>query len=226
LENGIAAAFSPDSEKMAYFENTGDLYVRDYSASLKTPRISNILSFNFEDPVLRWISGNEIILNSRPSAFYINKSWTIDISKKTIVPFAYAKGLYFNWSADGKQAITFSVDNSMEPLLYLIDGEASVLANLDFMSLPEKCFIGTEKIYCAISQSANNEGRLILPDDYLKRKVYFNDWIYEIDAENRDINLFYSSAEKAIDAYNLTVKGNRILFINRYDNKLYGLELF
>jgi len=94
------------------------------------------------------------------------------------------------------------------------------------MSLPEKCFIGSSKIYCAISQSLNISGKLVLPDDYLKRKVYFDDWIYEIDMESRDINLVYSSAGKSIDAYNLTVEGNRILFINRYDNKLYGLELF
>ena len=68
-------------------------------------------------------------------------------------------------------------------------------------------------------------GRLILPDDYLKRKVYFDDYIYEIDRQSNDLQLIYADAQKAIDAYDLTAAGNEIFFINRYDDRIYSLEL-
>jgi hypothetical protein len=225
FESAVSASFSPNSDRMAYFEASGNLYVRNYSSNLRAPSVSKILTVGFNDAVIQWIDGNKIVLNSLPSAYYRNESWLIDVNRQTIIPFIQARGLYFNWSADGKMAIKFSVDASFNPFLSLIDSYGLVLASLDFSSLPEKCSIGTEKIYCAVSQSNNAAGRLVLPDDYLKKKVYFNDWIYEIDPENRDIKLVYSTGDTAMDAYNLFVAAGRLFFINRYDSKLYELEL-
>jgi hypothetical protein len=225
IKDAVSVSFSPTSDKMAYFTASGDLNVRDYSPKLKSPKVSKIINLNFEDAVIKWISGDKIILNSRPSAYYSSEAWLVDLSKKTAASFAKARGLYFNWSLDGKTAVRFSVDASLNPFLSLINSSNSALANFEFLSLPEKCFIGTERIYCAIPQSNNLSGRLVLPDDYLKKKVYFNDYIYEIGAKDGSINLVYSENKNGIDAFNLTVIGNRVLFINRYDNKLYDLEL-
>ena len=226
LAGALAVAFSPDSDKMVYLDEKGNLNITDYSAKLRSPKTTNILSVNVNDPVLHWIAGDKIILSSRPSAFYINESWILDINKKTIAPFVSARGLTFNWSLDGKEAIKFTVDASFNPFFSLIDNTNSVKANFEFSSLPDKCFVATAKIYCAISQSNNLIGRLILPDDYLKRKVYFNDFIYEINRQDNNLQALYSGGNIAIDARNLTAVGNEIFFINRYDNRIYDLELF
>lgn len=225
LAGALAVTFSPDSDKMAYLDDKGNFNIMDYSAKLRSPKTTKILTMSVNDPVLSWIAGDKIILSSRPSAFYINESWIIDINKKTIAPFSNARGLTLNWSSDGKEAIKFTVDASFNPSLSLIDNTNSIKANFDFSSLPDKCFISAAKIYCAISQSNNLIGRLILPDDYLKRKVYFNDFIYEINRQDNNLQALYSGGNIAIDAYNLTAVGGEIFFINRYDDRIYSLEL-
>ncbi len=226
LNDLTAVTFSPDSDKMAYLDKEGDLNVQNYSSRLRSSQTSKILNINFKDAVLQWIVGDKIVLSSRPSAFYLNESWLIDVNRKTIAPFISARGLEFNWSGNGEEAIKLEVNAAFNPFLSLIDSENSVKANFEFSSLPDKCFIAPAKVYCAISQSKNLMGQLIFPDDYLKRKVYFDDYIYEIDRQDNNLQLLYSSVNNAIDAYNLTAVGNEIFFINRYDGRLYDLELF
>ncbi len=66
---------------------------------------------------------------------------------------------------------------------------------------------------------------MILPDDYLKRAVYFKDFIYQIDVSKNSFLEVFSASELVIDAVNLRISSNKLLFINRYDSRLYSLEL-
>ncbi len=72
----------------------------------------------------------------------------------------------------------------------------------------------------------------VLPDDYWKKKIYTADSIYTIPLSSEDqrplgiaLPLFISSDELTIDADQLEVVGNKLYFINRYDNKLYSLDI-
>ncbi len=107
--------------------------------------------------------------------------------------------------------------------LNLIDERGVVLANLDFMTLANKCLISQPKIYCAIPK--NIPPRTTLPDDYLKRAVYFDDIFYQIDINQNSFTEIPTASQSVIDAVNLKFVGNRLFFINRYDNKVYSLGI-
>ncbi|MCX6702702.1 MAG: hypothetical protein NTW60_02450, partial [Candidatus Wolfebacteria bacterium] len=80
-------------------------------------------------------------------------------------------------------------------------------------------------LYCALPQSYNTQLAPILPDDYLKRAVYFNDFIYKIGLEDSSFTVLYADSTNPIDAYDLKFSGSRLFFINRYNDKLYSLDL-
>ena len=107
--------------------------------------------------------------------------------------------------------------------LSLIDDLGTVKANLDFTTLPEKCLVSEPQIYCAIPKSI--PAKTVLPDDYLKKALYFSDLFYQIDiTQNSSLEIF-EPTDLVIDAINLKLIDGKLLFINRYDNKLYSLEL-
>ncbi len=167
----------------------------------------------------------KIILISKPSAFYASLAWVVDIKNKTITSLANEiNGLIIKWSADGKIGLEFSSQpQGRSNSLNLIDNKGAVQANLDFMTLPEKCLILQPKIYCAIPQ--NIPLKSVLPDDYLKRAVYFDDIFYQIDIVQNSFTEISVGAESIIDAINLRLVDSKLFFINRYDNRVYGLGL-
>lgn len=225
--NISAADFSPDAKSITYLEMPtstalSNLVVKDFGTK---PKTSKILSFGQKDFDLDWISTNQIILAPKPSAFYSASAWSVDVKNKTITLLADSlNGLMLKWSALGQIGLEFSSQiQGTEPKLKLVDNKGSIKANLDFTTLPSKCLVSEPQIYCAIPKDIPN--RTALPDDYLKRVVYFTDAFYQINInENSSLKIF-EPVDLAIDAYNLNLIDGKLLFVNRYDNKLYSLEL-
>ena len=153
-ENITAAAFSPDAKKIAYLEkNSGNLMIKDLIGA--KPKTVKILSFNQKDFDLDWILAEKIVLTPKPSAFYRTSSWMIDINKKTLSALGTeVNGLMIKWSADGKAGLQFSSQSEGRGgRLNLINEQGAVQAVLDFITLPDKCFISQPKIYCAVPES-------------------------------------------------------------------------
>jgi len=223
-ENITAAAFSPDAKKIAYLEkNSGNLMIKDLIGA--KPKTVKVLSFNQKDFDLDWILAEKIVLTPKPSAFYRTSSWMIDINKKTLIALGTeVNGLMMKWSADGKAGLQFSSQSEgREGRLNLINEQGAVQAVLDFITLPDKCFISQPKIYCAVPESI--PAKTVLPDDYLKRAVYFKDVFYQIDITQNSLSEILAGTEPTLDATRLNLVDNKLLFINRYDNGLYSLEL-
>jgi len=244
-ENITAAAFSPDGSaplttsgsKIAYLEKpTGNsvisnLVIKDLIGA--KPKTVKVLSFSQKDFDLDWISAEKIVLIPKPSAFYQVSAWIVDTKKKTINPInplgqtgsiSPINGLMIKWSRNGKVGLQFSSQpEGREGRLNLINEEGVIQAGLDFITLPDKCFISEPKIYCAIPKDI--PAKTILPDDYLKKAVYFRDAIYQIDINQNTITEVFTETEPAIDATHLNLVNNKLLFINRYDDKLYSIEL-
>jgi len=223
-ENIAAANFSPDAKQIAYLEKTtGNLMVKDLiGAKPKTTKIMTIFQNDFN---LQWILPEKIILTPKPSAFYASSAWSVDIKNKTITSLANGiNGLIIKWSADGKTGLEFSSESQGRiNHLNLIDNKGGTQANLDFMTLPEKCLILQPKIYCAIPQ--NIPAKTILPDDYLKRAVYFDDIFYQIDITQNSFTEISTGVESIMDTVNLRLVDNKLFFVNRYDDRIYSLEL-
>jgi len=225
-ENITAAAFSPDAKKIAYLENkagTSDLIVKDLVNPKQKP--VRIISISQKDFDLDWISAEKIVLVPKPSAFYQASAWMIDTKKKTVSPLgAGINGLLIKWSNNGKIGLQFSSQSKgRESRLNLINEQGLVQVGLDFVTLPDKCLISDPKIYCAIPKSI--PAKTVLPDDYLKRAVYFRDALYQIDISQNSLSEIFTEDEPAVDAVHLSISDNQLLFINRYDGRLYSLEL-
>ncbi len=244
LPRGITAAdFSPDNKKIAYLKSNGnksDLIIKNIGEA-KTTKIISLFQKDFD---LKWLTAKKILLLPKPS-FLINADiWAINIKNKTLNKAASGKGLMINWSPDGSMGIKFSVDERRNPHLDLIDSNKRILASFVFLAqtdhgeqvqaglrhiltLPNKCSfnLNSTKIYCAVPQAYNSIERPNLPDDYLKRAVYFDDFIYEIDIMQNTFKAIHNDPKLIIDAFNLSVHNTQLFFINRYDDMLYKLRI-
>jgi|GEM_PF-1480105 len=232
---GITAAdFSPDGKKLAYFQTSGDksnLIVKDlvnFKAKLVT-----VVSIYQKDMDLNWISANKIILTEKPTALYAGKAWSVDINKKTFTKLPIAingadgQGLMLNWSSNGRLGVEFLTSaDGRGRYLSIVNATGTILANLNFSTLPNKCFVSDPQIYCAVPD--NIPERTTLPDDYLKNAAYFTDSLYLIDAtpgSQNPMTMILDGSGAAIDAMSLKFADGKLFFINKYDNKLYALDL-
>lgn len=218
-ENTIAAAWSPNSQQLAYLN--GDYLKILNVVSQKTQTIAKI---NQRDVELAWLKSSEILLLIfGPSADLPSSLWSINLTTKVLTPIIKEEsGLVINWSEKGNWGLKFNNFNRV-PQFSLISDLGNVVKTFSFITLPEKCALGKDKIYCGVPKFLR--GGLVLPDDYYKKAVYFKDDLYLIDLATGDISLLYGGDETLIDAYHLTIKNNQLLFINRYDDKLYSLQL-
>ncbi|MEK7635901.1 MAG: hypothetical protein AAB405_02305 [Patescibacteria group bacterium] len=225
-DNISVADFSPDSLKIIYVEKKGngtsDLITKDLNSA--KPKTIKIMSLSYLPYDLAWIGANNILLIPAPSAGYAGEIWQIDIKNKTIKSFASDFGLSIKLFSGSDNGLLFdSTKNQMS----LVDANGAIKANIGISTLPEKCFMNASKIYCAIMQNYSNTlPKPILPDDYLKKAFYSRDKIYAIDiADNSSELVLSDELPPAIDAVNLSLNGNNLFFINRYDNRVYNLEL-
>ncbi|MBI2514803.1 hypothetical protein HYV91_01265 [Candidatus Wolfebacteria bacterium] len=230
LPNAVAGVFSPDVKKIAYLEKPGangssNLMLKD----LKSPAIPKpvkLISLSVKDVELFWLDPQKIFLISPPSYQYESQAWSLDIKKGTLSRIDSGNGLMLNWSADAKIAIDFKTKNNGRVAeAKLIDKDGKHLANLDFSTLPTKCFVSQPQIYCGLPQFYSLPQEPLLPDDYLKKAVYSRDFIYLIDTEKNSIEPIFTSLEPTVDLWHLSKIENQLFFVNRYDNKLYGLSL-
>lgn len=151
---------------------------------------------------MEWPTVNEIYLKSRPTPVLNQEVWKVNLKDKTLT-----RG---DW---GLEKLKKLVD-----LKYLTPGKK-------FNILPPKCLVVEKGFYCAIP----NQDDVTL-DNYLKRKVYTNDNIYFVSinmgAKKAQTRLLLRANDaNPIDATNLSLYKNRLFFINRYDQKIYSLEL-
>lgn len=226
LPSGITAAdFSPDNKQIAYLKINNDK--SDLTTKILTgTKTSKIISFSQNDFDLKWVANEKILLLPKPSFQIDAEILEINIKNKTIKKITSGRGLMTNWSANGDLGLKFSVDQQRISYLKLINNDGTDRASFDFSTLPDKCaFDSPTKIYCAVPQIDNSIQKPVFPDDYLKRAVYFDDFIYKMDIGQNTFETIYADPETILDAFHLSISDNNLFFVNRYDNNLYRLEL-
>ncbi len=214
----VSAAISPDAKKIIYTNQTAI-----NSLDVTTKKTTEIQKMSQVGLKLSWLKDNFILLSDEPSVANLGYLYSFDIKNKTLKTIINGEyGLGINWSSAGNLGIKI---NSIErsPRLSLVDDSAKLIANFTFLTIPEKCIIASPKIYCGVPK--NIKSGIILPDDYYKNKEYFIDDIWELDLPTGQTTKLFDGNEVAIDAYDLKVKDNSLLFINKYDNKVYSLLL-
>ena len=225
--NSVSAAdFSPDSLKIIYAEKKdsgiSDLMTKDLNlAKPKTIKIMSLFYLPFD---LQWVNTDNILLISAPSAGYVGEIWQLDLKTKAVKIFANSFGLMLKWPIGGDSGLLF---NSAKNQISLIDSNAKKKADIEILTLPDKCFVNSAMIYCAVMQNYSDIlPKPALPDDYFKKAFYSIDKIYAIGIVDNSSEIILSDEELPIvDAVNLSLSGNNLLFINRYDNRIYSLDL-
>jgi len=213
--NTIAVAWSLNSQNLAYADDKSLKIL-----NLSTQKNQEIIKLSQKDINLEWRSDSQILL-SIDSGITV-KMMLLDIKAKTLVPFLEESGLTIKWSDDNRLGIKFNSANGT-PITSLIDASGAILSRLTFVTLPSKCLIQKNKIYCAVPQNISEQ--LKLPEDYYKKAVYFDDILYLIDLSTTEVSEIKTENSATIDAEHLELFNNTLLFKNKIDGKLYSLEL-
>lgn len=224
-----AAAWDPKSNnRLAYLKNNGST-ARLYLFTINTNRSVEILRLAEQDLNLDWSQPNIIYFMERPSGKYLSSVWAYNLTTKSFTALIRNESsLLWKWRNDNTSAIKWS-----NGALSLVDGQNRVLGTTDLKTLPEKCAFADLRIYCAASGNQASVIPSSFADDYLKKLISSDDDFYFLSLLDlgKNTNLikipFFSSLEigNKIDADHLEIQNNRLLFINRHDEKLYSLEL-
>lgn len=220
-----SADWDPTSNnRIAYLKTDGQISSINV-LTLSDKKSKEIIKLAQKDFDLDWISPKTIYLKGKPTSETTVSLWSLDIDKKTIKPIIQdTPGADTKWSKDGSVGIKLLNGVSINlTITQIIDQNGNSIALLDNIALPSKCLPEKDIIYCAVPRNITSNNSLL--DNYLKRKLYTTDDIVAIDLNGSVTDVLLDGDEVTIDAENLQKKGNQLLFINRYDQKLYSLEL-
>lgn len=213
----ISAAWSPDSQEITYLDDRG---IKIWNRNTKKSR--ELIGLSQKDLNLGWLTKNQMLISDPPSVDHTGSIWSLNPNTKTLSLIMEQKnGLMSEWSQDGSQGMLF-YKSGIKDLTTLIDNRGATLRTFAFTTLPSKCYLETSKIYCAVPRVI--PPLAILPDDYLKRKIYFEDGIYLIDLAKETLTPLLETLTP-IDAEHLEVYQDTLIFKNRLDDRVYTLRL-
>lgn len=232
--NTTAAAWDPKSDNRLIYLKDGGNTSRLNFLTLSNGKSQELLQLSQKDLDLEWVLPDVIYLKERPSNKIGTSLWSYNLSSKTIEAVAKEEtGLVIKWVDNGKMGLKLS-----NGLFFVIDSKNKLLSLVDLLTLPSKCDVSSERLemYCAAPSLESLSTNIIknLPDEYLKKDLKFKDTIYLIPidllGQSKLLTLKFSLLNalpnnKPIDADHLEIFNNQLLFINRYDKKLYSLEL-
>ncbi len=222
-ENTLTATFDPDSKKLAYLRTTstgGELNVLD----LTSKKAAKIMNLTIADGALTWIEKDEIILSQKPTKELDLESWLINVNKKTITKLTSLSQGIMSLYGNSTYGLKLAYANTKKDLtLFLTTSNGTELAVLPFVTLPSKCAFTEKYLYCAVPFFYPTG--IKLPDDYLKRKFYSLDSIIKVDLDTLYPATLLDTTLEKIDVEQLSVAGDRLMFVNRYDQKIYSLEI-
>lgn len=218
----ISAAWDPKSNNRVAYLKSGGQTSSINLLTLSNKKSQEVIKLAQKDLELEWVVPDIIYLKQKSSSRIASSLWALDINKKTLRQiFKEEMGLTVKWSRDGSLGI--KTTNALTNFPQLIDKDAAVVKVLSFIALSSKCSFENQKIYCAVPRNISPRTNLL--DDYLMRKNYLEDDILVWDVASFLPDLIFDGTTQAIDVENLQIKNNRLFFINRYDQKLYRLDL-
>ncbi|MFH0712267.1 MAG: hypothetical protein V2A55_00180 [Candidatus Jorgensenbacteria bacterium] len=222
----MKAVWGGSDEKLIVTVKSGnDLNLSEADITKTPPSYKVIIrDFRLKDVKMTYLPENRIIISEPPSASYAASLWQLDLKSLALSTLvAPEEGLYVSWSDDKKSAFFSGSDSGFS----VLDENLRIEIPRPFDTLPGKCAADSSKIYCFVPQSL--PAGVSLPDDYLTKKFFSIDDLLVLEIDNYDevekILTSNSAGVSAIDAKNPRISGDKLYFINRYDNNLYELAL-
>ncbi len=219
----LAAAWDPNGSRIAYLKQSGEKKTLSL-LTLATGKTADIISFNAEDLDLVWETPDEVFLTQRPSAQFAGSLWAVNIkTKKVRTVVAEENGLTTRWAPGAAYGLKFTNGETESELTAINDKNQSLLAAAVPLTLPEKCALAETQFYCGVPESF--PAGTVLPDDYLKEKLYTDDRIIVGNVQTGNVYTVFDKNETALDVSRLEIQTKRLLFKNRLDQKIYALKL-
>jgi hypothetical protein len=217
------------------------------AANLKSG-VATVFTFHANDLTLQWLSQNQFTLSEKPTMSAGGSIWLYNSKTATIGSLIYetagAEGL---WSSDPKQpyGIVFSDGASgQNPNLQLESLTGNIVQQFNFVSLPSMCLLNTQgsstsiaatsnllaasssylALYCGVPRSSSAFLSAHLPDDYNSMAVFASDDIYEINTVTGRSEVLWADQTQNMDVSDMKLFNGMLFFVNRYDQKLYGLS--
>lgn len=218
-EGTLAATFDASGQSVAYLRRVNGRTAL-YTLSLANNKTAELVSFAVSDGELRWLS-DTIQIIPPPTRDIRTRALSFSISKKTLSSFdAGTMSLADVLSGNG---LRFYAANGGGTLFLANAALTYDSVRLPFFSLPSKCAFADGVLYCAVPKTF--PARAALPDDYLKAKFFTQDSLVAYVTATGEIKTILGSASGIFDAEHLSVRGKQLLFKNRYDERLYAVEL-
>lgn len=233
LPNDIKnAAWGIDDSQLLVVTKNGQKTPLSFANIQKTPPEYKMIVSDFElnDVWLKFEAPQNIYITEKASFLYPSHVWRLDTKTLTfdlIIPAE--NGLWVNWDRENKNGFMFSPKNND---LFLSTTELSNSRVAPFITFPEKCDTNTQNklVYCFVPENIawENTTSISFPDDYFKKKFYTVDNILTLDTNTHELGIVFNSSLssiKEVDAVNPEINNNTVYFLNRYDEKVYSLEL-
>lgn len=214
------AAFDPTGQSIAYLQRnaTGGML---NILSLADKKSKNVLPLAVADGEMFWRAAQEILVLPQPTARVVADALLIDLAKKTVR--RVGMGAMTLWNASGDAGLRLLLSNGAPLSLALVTSSGVPQQTLPFLTIPSKCGFLNSTLYCGVPFEF--PPRSILPDDYLKEKFFTQDGLIRYDAITGAATTLFSAGDALADIVWPVVKGKQLLFINRYDEKLYAFGL-
>ncbi len=219
------AAWGENTQSLTAVEennNVGNLVTVDLLKN--TPIVSTVIGgFGMKNVSFTSTGRGKILITEKASSFYRGSIWELNLKTLEMrTVFSEEPGLLLKIFPDLSGGVKFSSPDKL--LLATIGGE--IKRAFTIKTVPDKCGGSGEKFYCFVP--TNIPGNAFLPDDYFKNKLRFIDGLYEIDQKTGEDKVVLQSGAggiPAIDGENVSLKGDRLYFINKYDKRLYRINL-
>ncbi len=221
------ASLLPSAEKILYIsrENSGSSV---FTYDFKTKQTKKVWFSSFSEWLPQWVNENTLSLTTRSSGLFPGNSYILDIknnSLKNVIKNVF--GLTTNISPDGKKIIYSSYENNSLKT-YLLDVAGGSIREFAPTTLPEKCVWtkDSKTIYCG-APASDPSG--LYPDDWYKGLNLFSDLLWKVDAGTNTAKIILDKdrVPTESDMTNIIVndKQDYLMFINKHDNNLYGIDL-
>lgn len=221
------AAWGRDGNEIYGFKEEngkGDLVRIDL---IKTPPSYKTILGHFDllETKISWAEPGALFFSERPSAKVQGKVWRLDLKDLSLrLVFSPRDGLTTGWSEDGKILFTFSPPDEFA----ILDSSLRGIAPVFFATLPRKCAVSSElkAVYCFVPKPPARE--VVLPDDYLMKRYYSADDLFEVDLRDGAIKKIFASGSgglPALDGISPSYAGGHLYFINRYDDGVYKVKI-
>jgi hypothetical protein len=246
LPQGLQSpVWAPTTDQIAYFSTTsnGELALSTINAANLKKGASTLLTLHAADLDLQWPSQNELIIADKPTSQNAGSIWAFNIPAATLTALDYeipgAESIWSNDPTTSYGLVFYNGAGGESNLLQLqsLSGTATT-QQLSFITLPSKCVFNNEMtptsttettssaylaLYCGIPRSSSGFSSAQLPDDYETMALFTSDDIYKINTATGDTQVLWNDQTQNMDVSDMKFFGNALFFVNRYDQKLYGL---